>query len=251
MQTFHILTLFAQMVDAALDASIIGRARAAGTIAVDAVDIREYSLDPHHKADDYPYGGGAGLVMLAQPVFDCADAVMSRIADRGGTPVLIYLAPCGEVFTQSIARTLSAESDLVFVCGHYEGIDERAVQAMEARALELGGRFMTLSLGDFVLTGGEPAAIAMVDSISRLIPGVLHNETSPDEESFSDNLLEYPQYTRPEEWRGMTVPDVLLSGHHANIKKWRLEESETLTQTLRPDLFKKHLQSLDDCDIIP
>lgn len=222
---YHILTLFPEMVRNGLNTSIIGRAAEKGLLSIEAIDIREYSTDKHRHVDDYPYGGGAGMVMQPMPVCDAYDALCGRI---GKKPRVIYMTPQGRVFNQKIAEELAKEEDLVFLCGHYEGVDERALELVATDYL---------SIGDYVLTGGELPAMVMIDCISRLIPGVLNNDTSAEFESFHDNLLEYPQYTRPEEYRGLRVPEVLLSGHHKNIDTWRREQSIKRTLERRPDLL--------------
>ena len=210
---FYIMTLFPDMVTGGLSTSITGRAMEKGVISVEAVNIRDYAGNKHNSVDDYPYGGGAGMVMQAPPVWDCYEDLCARLGKR---PRVLYMTPQGQVFNQSIARELAEEEDLVFLCGHYEGIDERVLEAVCTDYL---------SIGDYVLTGGELPAMVMIDCISRLVPGVLNNQVSADIESFHDNLLEYPQYTRPEEFRGIKVPEVLLSGHHKNIEEWRRKES--------------------------
>ncbi len=222
---FHIMTLFPDMVMGGLNTSITGRAIEKGIISVEAVNIRDYAGNKHNSVDDYPYGGGAGMVMQAPPVCDCYEDICRRLGKR---PRVIYMTPQGRVFNQKIAEELAAEDDLVFLCGHYEGIDERALEVICTDYL---------SIGDYVLTGGELPAMVMIDCISRLVPGVLNNEVSADIESFHDNLLEYPQYTRPEEFRGRKVPEVLLSGHHKNIEEWRRRESIKRTLERRPDLL--------------
>ncbi len=222
---FHIMTLFPDMVMGGLNTSITGRAMEKGIISVEAVNIRDYAGNKHNSVDDYPYGGGAGMVMQAPPVCDCYEDLCRKIGKR---PRVIYMTPQGRVFNQKIAEELAKEDDLVFLCGHYEGIDERALTTICTDYL---------SIGDYVLTGGELPAMVMIDCISRLVPGVLNNEVSADIESFHDNLLEYPQYTRPEEFRGMKVPEVLLSGHHKNIEEWRRRESIKRTLERRPDLL--------------
>ena len=224
---FHVLTLFPQMITDGLGVSITGRAMENGLISVEALDIREYSTDKHRHVDDVPYGGGAGMVMQAGPVCDAYEALCSRLGKR---PRVIYMTPQGRVFNQSIAKELAAEKDLVFLCGHYEGIDERVLEEIVTDYV---------SIGDYVLTGGELPAMIMVDAISRLVPGVLHNDVSAEFESFQDHLLEYPQYSRPEIWHEKRVPEVLLSGHHANIEKWRREQSVIRTAKNRPDLLAK------------
>ena len=224
---FHILTLFPEMVMGGLNTSITGRAIDKGLISVEAINIRDYSKDKHHHVDDAPYGGGAGMVMQPEPIYDAYEALAARTGKR---PRVIYLTPQGQVFNQKIAEELAKEEDLVFLCGHYEGIDERALELVVTDYL---------SIGDYVLTGGELPAMVMIDCISRLVPGVLNNDVSAEFESFHDNLLEYPQYSRPEEWHGKKVPEVLLSGHHANIEKWRRQQSILRTRERRPDLFEK------------
>ena len=222
---YHILTLFPEMVLNGLHTSIIGRAAEKGLLSIEAIDIREYSTDKHRHVDDYPYGGGAGMVMQPMPICEAYDDLCGKI---GKKPRVIYMTPQGRVFNQKIAEELAQEEDLVFLCGHYEGIDERALELIATDYL---------SIGDYVLTGGELPAMVMIDCISRLIPGVLNNDTSAEFESFHDNLLEYPQYTRPEEYRGLRVPDILLSGHHKNIETWRREQSIKRTLERRPDLL--------------
>lgn len=223
---FYIMTLFPEMVTGGLSTSITGRAMEKGIISVEAVNIRDYAGNKHNSVDDYPYGGGAGMVMQAPPVWDCYEDLCARLGKR---PRVLYMTPQGQVFNQSIARELAEEEDLVFLCGHYEGIDERVLEAVCTDYL---------SIGDYVLTGGELPAMVMIDCISRLVPGVLNNQVSADIESFHDNLLEYPQYTRPEEFRGIKVPEVLLSGHHKNIEEWRRKESIKRTLKRRPDLLE-------------
>ena len=224
---FHILTLFPDMVENGLKTSITGRAIESGAISVEAVDIRDYTTDKHRHVDDAPYGGGAGMVIQPAPVCDAYEALCKKLGKR---PRVIYMTPQGRVFNQSIAQELAKEEDLVFLCGHYEGIDERVLEEIVTDYV---------SIGDYVLTGGELPAMVMVDAISRLVPGVLHNNVSAEFESFQDNLLEYPQYSRPEEWHGKKVPPVLMSGHHANIEKWRREQSILRTYERRPDLLEK------------
>ena len=223
---FHVLTLLPDMITQGLGMSILGRASERGLIEVEALNIRDYAENKHNKVDDYPYGGGAGMLMQAGPVVRACRDVEARI---GKKPRVIYMTPQGRPFTQKIAEELATEEDLVFLCGHYEGIDERALELCVTDFL---------SAGDFVLTGGELPAMMMIDCISRLVPGVLNNEVSAEFESFQDNLLEYPQYSRPVEFEGLRVPDVLLSGHHANIEAWRREKSLERTLKWRPDLLE-------------
>ncbi|MEF9917465.1 MAG: tRNA (guanosine(37)-N1)-methyltransferase TrmD [Lachnospiraceae bacterium] len=228
---FHILTLFPEMILQGLNTSIIGRAIANQLLTIEAVDIRDYADNKHHSVDDYPYGGGAGMLMQAEPVYGAYKAVEEQISSNGRkTPRVIYLSPQGQTFSQEMAESFAKEDELIFLCGHYEGIDERVLEEIVTDYV---------SIGDYVLTGGELPAMVMIDTISRLIPGVLHNHVSAEFESFQDHLLEYPHYSRPVEWHGKTVPEVLLSGHHANIEKWRREQSILRTSIRRPDLLKK------------
>ena len=221
---FHILTLFPEMVEQGLNTSIIGRAAAKGLLSINAVNIRDYTTEKHGKVDDYPYGGGAGMLMQAQPVYDACMAV------KGDKPTrVIYMTPQGQIFTQEKAQELSKEEELIFLCGHYEGIDERVLEMIVTD---------NVSIGDYVLTGGELPAMVMIDSISRNVPGVLNNDVSAEFETFHDNLLEYPQYTRPVEFMGRQVPDVLLSGHHGKVDEWRRQQSILRTYNARPDLLK-------------
>ena len=224
---FHILTLFPEMIEQGMHTSIIGRSIAGGYLSINAVNIRDYAFNKHQKVDDYPYGGGAGMLMQAEPVYLSYEAIKEKIGYR---PRVVYLTPQGKVFHQEMAKELAKERDLVFLCGHYEGIDERVLDEIVTDYV---------SIGDYVLTGGELPAMVMMDSISRMVPGVLSNQESGETESFAGNLLEYPQYSRPEEWHGQKVPPVLLSGHHANIEAWRREQSVMRTAKRRPDLLKK------------
>jgi tRNA (guanine37-N1)-methyltransferase len=218
-----ILTLFPEMFDI-FNCSIIGKAIEKNILDISSHNIRDYALNKHKKVDDYPYGGGAGMVMQTQPVIHCINDV--KLSNSGK---VIFLGPRGKTFTQEMAKNLCKESELIFLCGHYEGIDERIYDQID----------MEISLGDFVLTGGEMACIPIVDSICRLIPGVLSCSESFTEESFYDGLLEYPQYTRPECFEGKKVPEVLTSGHHENIRKWRRTQSLLVTKEKRPDMFLK------------
>lgn len=256
---FHILTLFPEMVLNGLSESILGRASQKGLISVDALNIRDYTLDKHKKVDDYPYGGGAGMLMQAQPVFDAYQAVVEQIEKRKASVLqdenkdeknkesdvaeethglkklrVIYVTPQGEVFNQKKATELAKEEDLVFLCGHYEGIDERVLEEIVTDYI---------SIGDYVLTGGELPAMVMIDTISRLVPGVLNNGESAETESHSNGLLEYPQYSRPEIWHDKQVPQVLLSGHHANIEKWRLEQALLRTKERRPEMYEAYMEA--------
>ena len=222
------------MIQQGLGTSITGRALEKGTISLEAVNIRDYAENKHHKVDDYPYGGGAGMVMQAAPVYGAYEAVKENMASP---PRVVYLTPQGQVFHQKMAEELAREENLVFLCGHYEGIDERVLEEIVTDYV---------SIGDYVLTGGELPAMVMIDAISRMIPGVLSNEESARTESFSDNLLEHPQYSRPEVWRGKNVPQVLLSGHHANIERGRREQSLLRTAVRRPDLLETAVLSEKD-----
>lgn len=223
---YHVLTLFPEMIEQGLDTSIIGRAMKKGLVSLNAINIRDYANNKHSKVDDYPYGGGAGMVMQAEPVYQAYKAVEEKISTK---PRVIYLTPQGQCFSQKMAEDFAKEENLVFLCGHYEGIDERVLEKIVTD---------NVSIGDYVLTGGELAAMVMIDAISRLVPGVLNNDVSAEFESFNDNLLEYPQYSRPEEWMGEKVPEILLSGHHLNIEKWRREQSIIRTIERRPDLLE-------------
>lgn len=228
---FHVLTLFPEMIMNGLETSILGRAAAKGIVSFEAVNIRDYTLERHGKVDDYPYGGGAGMVMQAEPIYRAYEALVKKI---GKKPRVIYMTPQGQTFNQSIAEDLAKEEDLVFLCGHYEGVDERVLEMIATDYL---------SAGDYVLTGGELPAMMMIDCISRLVPGVLNNNVSAEFETFHDNLLEYPQYTRPEVFMGKKVPDILLSGHHANVEKWRREQSIIRTLKNRPELLENAVLS--------
>lgn len=225
---FHILTLFPEMVMNGLNTSILGRAMAQKLIQAEAVNIRDYTTNRHGKVDDYIYGGGAGLLMQAQPVYDAWKAVEEKIGKEKRTRV-VYLTPVGRTFDQKMAEEFSKEEDLILLCGHYEGIDERVIEEIVTDPV---------SIGDFVLTGGELPAMMIVDAVSRLVPGVLGNGVSAETDSFQDGLLEYPQYSRPEEWNGRKVPEILLSGDHAKVDAWRLEQSLLRTKAIRPDLYE-------------
>ncbi len=227
---FHVLTLFPEMIRQGSGTSITGRAMEQGTISVNAIDIRDYTTDKHRKVDDYPYGGGAGMLMQAQPVYDCFQAVKGTIPNSSKLRC-IYVTPQGRTFTQQDAEEFAREEDLVILCGHYEGIDERVLEEIVTDYI---------SIGDFVLTGGELPAMVMIDAISRLVPGVLHNDLSAEVESFHCNLLEFPQYSRPECWHGKSVPEVLLSGNHKKIEAWRKEQSVQRTKERRPDLYEQY-----------
>lgn len=256
----HILTLFPKMVMQGLSASILGRAAQKGMLSIEAINIRDYTLDKHKKVDDYPYGGGAGMLLQAQPVYDAWKSVVNRAQEQtedvkepakqsgemNGQPGrcisdrrvrTVYLTPQGETFTQAMAKELAQEKELIFLCGHYEGVDERVLEEIVTDYV---------SIGDYVLTGGELPAMVMVDAIARMVPGVLNNEVSGVTESFEGNLLEYPQYSRPEEWRGKRVPEVLLSGNQKKIEAWRLEEAVRRTKQRRPDMYQRY-ERLQSC----
>ena len=224
---YHVLTLFPEMIENGMNTSITGRAITKGLLSLEAINIRDFAFNKHQKVDDYPYGGGAGMLMQAEPVYLSYESIAERI---GRKPRVIFLTPQGKTFNQDMAKEFALEEDLVFLCGHYEGIDERVLEEIVTDYV---------SIGDYVLTGGELPAMVMMDSISRMVPGVLNNQESGETESFSGNLLEYPQYSRPEEWHGKKVPEVLLSGHHANVVKWRREQSIIRTAKWRPDLLPK------------
>ena len=223
---FHILTLFPEMVMQGLNTSIIGNAVEQNLIEINVINIRDFTKDRHKKVDDYPYGGGAGMVMQAQPIYDAWKSIVAQV---GYEPRCVYLTPQGQVFAQGMAKEYAREEDLIFLCGHYEGVDERVLEEIVTDYV---------SIGDYVLTGGELPALVIMDAVSRLVGGVLHNEDSAEFDSFHDNLLEYPQYSRPEVWRDKAVPPILMSGHHANVEKWRREQSLIRTLERRPDLLE-------------
>ena len=249
---FYIMTLFPDMVTDGLNTSITGRAAGKGLLSIEAVNIRDYAFNKHNSVDDYPYGGGAGMLMQAEPVYQCYEAVKEKIrmnrlkkekktgaakvcgavkaSDEERSFRVVYLSPQGRTFCQSMAEEFAREDELVLLCGHYAGIDERVLEEIVTDYV---------SVGDYVLTGGELPAMIIVDAVARLVPGVLHNNASAEFESFQDNLLEYPQYSRPEVWHEKRVPEVLLSGHHANVEKWRREQSVIRTARNRPDLLRR------------
>ena len=231
---YHILTLFPEMIEQGLHTSILGRAINNGYISLETTNIRDFSANKFNRVDDYPYGGGAGMVMEAEPVFRAYQSVAEKI---GKKPRTVYLTPQGKVLNQTMVEELALEDDLVLLCGHYEGVDERVLEEIVTDCV---------SIGDYVLTGGELPALVMMDAIARLVPGVLNNEESAETESFSDGLLEYPQYTRPVEILGRRVPDVLMSGHHEKINEWRKEQSIMRTRERRPDLYKSWLENNSD-----
>lgn len=230
-----ILTLFPDMCNHILDESIVGRARRNGLVEIYCHNIRDYTLDKHRRVDDYPYGGGKGMVMQADPIYRCYQSVCEQIGET--KPYVIYMSPQGNTLTQQKSIALSKVDFIVIICGHYEGVDERVLEKIVDEEI---------SIGDYVLTGGELPALVMTDSIVRLCDGVLSDTECFEEESHFNGLLEYPQYTRPEEWEGMTVPDVLLSGHHANIQKWRHEQSLERTKRKRPDLYEKYCSKTEN-----
>lgn len=232
---FYVLTLFPDMVEQGMRTSVTGRALDKGILELYAVNIRDFSENKHHKVDDYPYGGGAGLVMQPMPIYRAYQSVCEKISEKHGRtkPRVVYVTPQGRQFDQAMAKELSKEEELIFLCGHYEGIDERVLEEIVTDYV---------SIGDYVLTGGELPAMVMMDCIARLVPDVLHNQESAQTESFEQNLLEHPQYTRPEVYHGMEVPPVLLSGHHARIEQWRYEKSVERTKQRRPDLYQKYLK---------
>ena len=232
---FDIMTLFPQMVENILGESIIGRAQTAGILEVHAHNIRDYTKDIHRKVDDTPYGGGMGMLMSCQPVFDCYDAVKAQAPDLKTRTV--YMSPQGKPFCQEEAKRLAGYGRLILVCGHYEGIDERFIEECVDEEI---------SLGDFVLTGGEIPAMAVCDAVCRLIPGVLASEESYTGESHWDGLLEYPHYSRPEEWHGMKVPEILRSGNHAKIAEWRHEQALIRTLNKRPDMLETAKLTIKD-----
>ncbi len=228
---FDIMTLFPELVSYVLGESVIGRAQKSGAIEVECHNIRDYSEDKHRRVDDTPYGGGKGMLMMAPPIYNCYKAIMDKRCDIGGKTKVIYMSPAGRILDQKIAEELSACEHLVILCGHYEGVDRRIIDEIVDEEI---------SIGDYVLTGGEIPACILVDSVARLVDGVLAAPECYLEESISGGLLEYPQYTRPYEFHGVKVPDVLISGHHENIYKWRRERSLELTKERRPDLYRKY-----------
>lgn len=240
-----ILTLFPEMCNGVLGESIIGRAREAGKVEINSIDIRNYTKDKHRRVDDKPYGGGMGMVMQAEPIYACFEDLCNQIGEK---PHLIYMTPQGKTLTQDRVKELAKMNNIAILCGHYEGIDERVIEELQPEEI---------SIGDYVLTGGELPALIVADSVSRMLNGVLSNDECFEEESHYNSLLEYPQYTHPAEWRGREVPAVLLSGHHANVDKWRREQSLRRTMERRPDMLERaeltktdreYLNSIDNDD---
>ena len=235
---FDVLTLFPDMFEAVLGDSIIKRAREKGLVELNFINIRDFSKNKHKKTDEYPYSGGGGMIMTPQPIYD---AYMSVVEGLSYKPLTIYMSPCGRVFNQQVAKEFSEIEHIVIICGHYEGIDQRIIDKIVD---------MEVSLGDFVLTGGEIPAMAVIDSVCRLVPGVLSEQSSYENESHYNGLLEYPQYTRPEEFMGMRVPDILLSGHHAKIEEWKRQQSLLMTKKKRPDMLKNAELSAADIEFL-
>ncbi|MBQ1403982.1 MAG: tRNA (guanosine(37)-N1)-methyltransferase TrmD [Lachnospiraceae bacterium] len=233
---FHVLTLFPEMIEQGLGTSITGRAMNKGLVSLHAVNIRDYAANKHKKVDDYTYGGGAGMLMQAQPVYDACMAVQESLEKPAR---VVYMTPQGSIFNQEKAKELALEEDLIILCGHYEGIDERVLEEVVTDEI---------SIGDYVLTGGELPAMVVIDTISRLIPGVLGNGVSADTDSFMNGLLEYPQYSRPEIWRDKAVPPILLSGDHAKVDRWRKQQSLLRTKQRRPDLYEKYMKEHPDAE---
>ena len=233
-----IMTLFTDMCDSVLNESIIGRARQSGKVEINTVDIRDFSIDKHRHVDDKPYGGGNGMVMLAEPIYRCYNSICEQI---GKKPHLVYMTPQGKTLTQQRVKELSKLDNIVILCGHYEGVDERVIDELQPEEI---------SIGDYVLTGGELPALILADSISRMLDGVLSNDECFEEESHYNSLLEYPQYTHPAVWNGREVPEVLLSGHHQNVDKWRRKQSIKRTYERRPDMLENAELTKDDLKYI-
>ena len=232
------MTLFTDMCDSVLNESIIGRARQSGKVEINTVDIRDFSIDKHRHVDDKPYGGGNGMVMLAEPIYRCYNSICEQIGKR---PHLVYMTPQGKTLTQQRVKELSKLDNIVILCGHYEGVDERVIEELQPEEI---------SIGDYVLTGGELPALILADSISRMLDGVLSNDECFEEESHYNSLLEYPQYTHPAVWNGREVPEVLLSGHHQNVDKWRRKQSIKRTYERRPDMLENAELSKEDLKYI-
>ncbi len=232
---FYVLSLFPEMIESAMNTSIIGRAKSRQLLDIEVMNIRDFARNKHKSVDDYPYGGGAGMLLQCEPIYLAYESICGKL---GSVPKLIYTSPQGQIFTQEMAKELAKEENLIILCGHYEVVDERVLELTKA---------IPVSIGDYVLTGGELPAMVMIDSISRMLEGVLHNKESADFESFENHLLEYPQYTRPEVFMGKKVPDILLSGHHKNIEEWKHRQSLKRTWERRKDLLEK--ADLDEKDI--
>lgn len=222
----NIMTLFPEMCEAVLSESIIGRAREKGLVEINCINIRDYTVDKHRRVDDAPYGGGMGMLMQIQPIVDCYKDICEKSENQNH---LIYMSPCGKTLTQSRVKELAEYDEITILCGHYEGVDQRIIDTIVDEQI---------SIGDYVLTGGELPAMVLADSISRMLEGVLPNDEAKEMESHYNGLLEYPQYTRPYEWNGMKVPDILISGHHGNIEKWKREQSLLMTAKYRPDMLE-------------
>ncbi len=233
---FHIMTLFPEFINEAVNHSILKRAINNDLINVSAIDMRDFSTNKHKNVDDYTYGGGSGMLIACDPVYGAYKSIIDKIDENQSTKV-IYMSPRGKTLTQNMSKELSEYDNLIILCGHYEGVDQRVLDYIGAE---------DLSIGDYVLTGGELPALVTIDTVSRHIEGVLSNSASTEEESFSDNLLEYPQYTRPSVWNGMEVPEVLLSGNHKKIEEFRLKESIKITKERRPDLYKKYIENKEN-----
>ena len=233
-----ILTLFCDMCESVLSESIIGRARQAGKVEINCIDIRDYTNDKHRRVDDKPYGGGMGMIMQAQPIYDCFNSLCETL---GKKPHLIYMTPQGKTLTQQRVKELAKLDNIAILCGHYEGIDERVIEELQPEEI---------SIGDYVLTGGELPALILADSVSRMLDGVLSNSECFEEESHYNGLLEYPQYTHPSEWNGREVPEVLLSGHHENVEKWRREQALIRTKERRPDMLENAELSKKDKEFL-
>ncbi len=228
---FTVLTIFPEVIDSYVNCGILKRSIGHGLFSVNAVNIRDYTLDKHGKVDDYPFGGGAGMLLQAEPIYRAYEAVVEKMQNKN--PRVVYLTPQGKQLSQEMAKEFAKEEELILLCGHYEGIDERVLEEIVTDEV---------TIGDYVLTGGELPALVLMDAIVRFIPGVLHNAASAQDESLSDGLLEYPQYTRPEVWRGKAAPEILLSGHHAKVNEWRKEQALIRTRQKRPDLYFDYLR---------
>ena len=227
---FHVMTLFPALIENVLGESIIGRAQKDNRISLNCYNIRDFSTDKHRKTDDTPFGGGMGMLMTCQPIFDCLDEVKKNLGENSRSKV-IYMSPKGRRFDHSVAKELSSYDELIFLCGHYEGVDQRVIDELVDEEL---------SIGDYVVTGGEIPACIVIDATSRLVEGVLSDEICHQDESVASGILEYPQYTKPRVFRGLEVPEILLSGDHAKIARWRLEEAVKITRERRPDLLAEH-----------